>query len=52
MLRNPTGLAFRHLQLPDGIEQRGLAVIDMTHDRHDRWPRLTLGILLRLHDGL
>src|SRR5712692_2925864 len=52
MLRNPTGLAFRHLRLPDGIKQRGLAVIDMAHDRHDRWPRLKLDLLLRLHDGI
>ena len=45
MLRNPAGLAFRHLRLPDGIKQRGLAVIDMAHDRHDRWPSAQAGHL-------
>ena len=52
MLRNPTGLAFRHLRLPDGIKQRGLAVIDMAHDCHDRWPRFKLNLFLRLRDGI
>lgn len=36
MLGNGAGLASRHLRLADVVQQRGLAVIDMAHDRDDR----------------
>src|SRR6185436_20835367 len=46
MLCDPARLPFRHLRLPDGIKQGGLAMIDMAHDCYDRWPRLKLDILI------
>ena len=36
VLGDAAGLARRHLGAPDVIEQRGLAVIDVTHDGHHR----------------
>src|SRR5207249_1953161 len=36
----PAGLAGDHVCLPDVVEQRGFAVVDVAHDRHDRRPRL------------
>jgi hypothetical protein len=33
-----TGLAGRDLGVADAVEQRGLAVVDVTHDGHDRSP--------------
>ncbi len=39
VLRDAARLARRHLAAPDVVEQRGLAVIDVSHHRHDRRPR-------------
>jgi hypothetical protein len=39
MLRDASGLAGGDAGLPDRIEQRGLAVVDMAHHGHDRRPR-------------
>ena len=41
MLRDATGFASGHVGQPDGIEQRGLAVIHVTHDGHHRRTRDT-----------
>ena len=40
MLRDAAGLAAGHVGLAQRVEQRGLAVIDMPHDRDDRGARL------------
>ena len=40
MLRDASGLAGHHVGLANGIEQRGLAVVDVAHDGDDRRPRL------------
>ena len=39
MLRDAAGFARNHVGLADGVEQRGLAVVDVTHDGHDRRTR-------------
>ncbi len=39
MLRDATGFAADHVGIADGVEQRGLAVVDVTHDGHDRRTR-------------
>ena len=39
MLGDAAGFARRHLGRADGVEQRGLAVVDVTHDGHDRRTR-------------
>ncbi len=36
VLGNTTGLAGGHAAAADVIEQRGLAVVNVTHDSHDR----------------
>ena len=40
MLGDAAGFSGRHFGLADGIEQRGLAVVDMAHDGDDRRARL------------
>ena len=35
VLRNATGLALGHISGTKGVQQRGLAVVDMSHNRHD-----------------
>ena len=40
MLRDAAGFARHHVGLADGVEQRGLAVVDVAHDGHDRRTRL------------
>ena len=47
VLRNPTGLTGSHRRRTQRIQQRRLTVIDMAHDRHDRWPQRKCGALLR-----
>ena len=42
-LGDPTGLAGRHPSLADGVEDRGLAVVDVTEDGDDRWSSDELG---------
>ena len=42
MLGYPAGFGRDHVRLADGIQQSRLAVIDVTHDRHDRRSRLGL----------
>jgi hypothetical protein len=39
VLRDAAGLAVCHATLADVVEQRGLAVVDVTHDRDHRSPR-------------
>ena len=39
VLRDTAVFLFGHAALPDRVQQRGLSVIDVTHDRHDRRPR-------------
>ena len=41
-LGDPARLAVDHIGLADRVQKRRLAVIDMTHDRHDRRPRLQI----------
>ena len=42
VLRDASRLALRHLGGPDGIQQRGLAVVDVTHDRDHGRPQAQL----------
>ena len=45
VLRDAAGLAGRDLGAPDVVQQRGLAVVDVTHDRdHRRTRQLYLGV--------
>ena len=39
MLRDAAGFAAHHVGLADRVEQRGLAVVDVAHDGHDRRTR-------------
>ena len=39
VLRDPARLRLDHRGLADRVEQRGLPVVDVAHDRHDRRPR-------------
>jgi hypothetical protein len=39
VLGDAAGLALGDLRLPDRVEQRRLAMVDVTHDRHDRGAR-------------
>ena len=47
VLRDPAGLAGHHVGLAQRIEQRRLAVIDMSHDRDHGRARLELGFRYR-----
>jgi len=48
MLGDPPGFAGDHLGFADRIQKGGLAVIDVTHDRHHRRTRLQrCGIVFR-----
>ena len=48
MLGDAAGLLAHHVGGADGVEQRGLAVIDMAHDGHDRRAGLEiLGMVFR-----
>ena len=42
VLGDAAGLAADHVGRADGVEQRGLAVVDVTHDGHDRRARRQL----------
>ena len=48
VLGDAAGLARRHLGLADRVQQRGLAVVDVAHDRHHRRPVLEarLGVVV------
>src|SRR5690606_10370382 len=46
MLRDAARFAGDDIRLPDGVEQRGLAVVDMAHDRDDRRTRLGRALLV------
>ena len=48
VLGDAASLPFRHVGGADGVEQLGLAVVDVTHDGDDRRPRLGVGVELRL----
>ena len=50
VLRDPAGLGRDDARLADRVEQRRLAVVDVTHDRHDRRARLER--LLGVVEGL
>ncbi len=39
VLRDAAGFARNHVGVADGVEQRGLAVVDVAHDGHDRRTR-------------
>src|SRR5437763_2509224 len=53
VLGDPAGLARRHVGLADGVEQRGLAVVDVAHDGHDgRAGRQIFRLVLGLADEL
>ncbi|MND31077.1 hypothetical protein D3C80_216170 [compost metagenome] len=39
VLGDAAGLTGHDIRLTDGVEQRGLAVVDVTHDRNDRRAR-------------
>ena len=39
VLRDAPRFSFRHLGLADRVEKRGLPVVDVAHDGHDRRPR-------------
>ena len=54
VLRDAAGLGRRNAGLADGVEQRRLAVVDVTHDGDDRRTRLeVLGLVVEdeLHFG-
>ena len=52
MLGDAAGLAGNHVGVADGVEQRGLAVIDMAHDGDDRRTRLqVLGLVGVAHQA-
>ena len=42
MLRDPAGLPFHHVRFSNHVEQRGLAVVNMPHDGHNRRARFQL----------
>jgi len=46
VLRDAAGFARSHTRGADVVQQRGLAVVDVTHDGHDRCARLGLGGLI------
>ncbi len=48
VLGDAAGLAGHHVGLADLVEEGGLAVVDVAHDGHDRWPGLQriLGVVL------
>src|SRR5262245_16528076 len=50
VLGDATGLARGHIRLPDRIEQRGLAVVDVAHDGDHRRPGLLFLIGIGLAD--
>ena len=43
MLGDAAGFAGHHVGVADRVEQRGLAVVDVAHDGHDRRARLGIG---------
>src|SRR5215831_7218337 len=48
MLGDAARLSARHVGGPDSVEQRGLAVVDMAHNGHDRRPRIQHGRIVGL----
>ena len=54
MLRDAARLAFDDVRLADVVQQRGLAVVHVSHDRHDRRTRheVLLLVLVVVGDGL
>jgi len=50
VLGDTAGLAGDNVRLPDGIEQRRLAVVDVTHDRDDGRTRLLRTLIVHLSD--
>ena len=48
MLRDPARLPRRHLRAPDIVEERGLAVIDVSHHGHHRRARQRFGRGMRI----
>src|SRR3712207_7823333 len=39
VLGNAAGLSLRHIGRANRVQQLGLAVVDVSHDGDDRWPR-------------
>ena len=52
VLGDAAALAGGHLGRPDGVEQAGLAVVDVTHDRDDRGTRLEVGRIVLFEEDL
>src|SRR6056297_1290693 len=50
VLRDAPGLAGDHVRLPDLVQERGLAVVDMAHDRDHRRTRLQILVLVLVGD--
>ena len=46
VLGDATGLARLHVGLADRVEELGLSVVDVAHDRDDRRPRREVGLVL------
>ncbi len=45
VLGDAAGLARHHVGVADGVEELGLAVVDVTHDGHDRRTRREVGLV-------
>ena len=50
VLGDAAGLGLDDRRLADGVQKRGLAVVDVAHDRHDRGPgaQILLAVLVDL----
>nr|CAI0340834.1 membrane hypothetical protein [Rhizobiaceae bacterium] len=46
MLCDAAGFASDNVGMPDGVEQRGLAVVDVAHDGHDRRTRFQIALVV------
>ena len=52
VLRDAAGLGLDDRRLPDGVQKRRLAVVDVAHDRHDRGPRAQILFAVLVDLGL
>src|SRR6266545_2500891 len=48
VLGDAAGLGRDHVGVADGVQQLGLAVVDVAHDRHHRWARLQVLVAVGL----
>ena len=51
MLRDATRLTCNHIGVADKVEQRRFSVVNVTHDRHNRWPVLQIAFVIFLDDN-